>query len=178
MRYPVLFLIAISVGAFTGCGGLRNYMLNRAGDAADIVRADVSVGAGSDMGFHGQATRLLRLEAYSTDGIVRTGYSRRALGVWGEDRDSWGFSLLGGGGQRMNWGHFTGQAEVATSDPRAVFMETADEFGLGFHLFVAGARAGIRPWQIVDFAFGLIGLDFAGDDLSWDQRQDIKEHRR
>ena len=173
-RWAFLGALCLCAALLSGCGGLRNYMLNRIGDAEDMVRFDISLGAGTDMGCHAMVTRLIRFDAYSTDDIYRLGFSRRCLGVWKEDRDSWGFGPFGGMRYTLVKGHWVGSPLNALEDPAAFLTESADEIGLGAHLFFVGARVGVRPWQILDFALGFIGLDIAGDDLTWTQRQILR----
>jgi hypothetical protein len=59
--------------------------------------------------------------------------------------------------------------------PFGAFMEwageTSDEVGVGFHLFVVGARIGVRPLEILDFLTAPFGLDICNDNLSVKQRQ-------
>ena len=173
-RRMLLGLLCLCAGLLSGCSGLRNYMLNRMADATDMARLDVSAGLGTDMGFHVMVTKLVRLEAYSTDDIYRAGFSRRCLGVWKEDRESWAVGLVGRMNYRLINGHWVGSALSASENPEAFLTESCDEIGLGAHLFLIGARGGVRPWQILDFITGLVGIDIAGDDLTWGRREELR----
>ena len=177
-RRMLLGGLCVCAGLLSGGSGLRNYMLNRMADATDMVRLDVSAGLGTDMGFHVMVTKLVRLEAYSIDGIYRAGFSRRCLGIWTEDRESWAVGLLGSMNYRLINGHWVGSSLSASDNPEAVLTESGDEIGLGAHLFIVGVRVGVRPWQILDFITGLVGIDIAGDDLAWEQRNELRRQSR
>jgi len=173
-RLLLLALIGCCIGCAGGCRSLRNGMLNVVGDAGDIARLDVGASVGTDMGAHVMVTKLARLKSYSCDGVYHSGFNVRNLGVWREDREDWAIGPLGEGSLRAD-GHWIGNPRHAVTKGGAFLTESSDEIGLGAHLFLVGVRAGVRPWQAVDLLAGLVGLDPAGDNLSWSQRQALRK---
>ena len=173
-RVMLFVLVCVSVGLLSGCSSLRNYILNVAGDATDVVRIDVGASAGTDMGAHAMVTKFVRLEAYSYEGTYRAGFIKRNVGAWREDRESWAFGPFGGGTTSAT-GHWFGSPRHVVDQRAPLLAESADEIGVGAHLFFAGFRLGVRPWQIVDLLAGAVGLDPAGDDLSWSRRQALRK---
>lgn len=174
IRLAAMAGLVLALGMLSGCSGVRNYLSNRAADAADIVRLDVSWSLGTDLGAHVMATRLLRVEAYSYDNLARAGFTWGNAGTWEEYRETLALSLLG-------WGKYGWLDESWVGiRPPAYYVggffpgETWDEIGAGVHLFVVGARVGVRLAQAVDFLFGLLTLDVGSDDLSWPERQSLE----
>jgi len=168
-RMTCLGLVLLSLSCFTGCAHVRRGLGYALTDATDIVRADVSLSFGTDMGAHVMLTELVQLKSYSYEDLYRIGLGPRRLGIWEESReDSWvsgwhtrnmsvglnsvamlGFAMPVGGGLHngFGWG-----------------AESVDEIGVGAHLFVAGFRVGIRPMEIADLFANFVGQDLCKDN--------------
>ena len=55
-----------------------------------------------------------------------------------------------------------------------IMAESPDEFGVGIHALLIGARIGVRPVEFIDFLGAPFGFDLLGDNLSWAERQALK----
>jgi len=170
-RMTCLGLVLLSLSCFTGCAHVRRGLGYALTDATDIVRADVSLSFGTDMGAHVMLTKWAQLKSYSYEDLYRIGIGPRRLGIWEESRqDSWvgwwrprnmslgmnsvamltlgmPFGMRGGEDAAYGWG-----------------AESRDEIGIGAHLFVAGFRVGIRPMEIADLFANFVGQDLCKDN--------------
>ena len=84
-----VLVLAVAAFALTGCAGVRNNIHNAAADATDILRFDVSLSLGTDMGAHFMVTKWLQLKSYSYEGVCRIGIGARHMGAWREERQDW-----------------------------------------------------------------------------------------
>lgn len=177
-------VLAFVVVSGTGCRYVRNRMVNAMGDALDFARADVSLSFGTDMGAHVRLTKFVQGESYSYEDLYRVGYNPRMPGIWKEDRDDWWVGPWHGKRIDVQNEYLCRVSAWQTQKMRSdysvtgVNMETADEIGAGFHLFVFGFRVGFRPLEVADFLTSWFGLDLAGDDLSAHEREAMREARR
>lgn len=170
----------VALAWLTGCAHVRNTIYNVGADAADLFRADLSFGFGTDMGFHIMATKQLQLKSYSYENVTRIGFGTRMIGGIKEDREDWwlGPKLVGSGYWRCRTHPMATLSSLAVkmkSDvdaPWEAMNETSDEFGIGFHFLVIGARLGVRPWEFVDFLANFVGCDPCGDNMTWEQRRE------
>jgi hypothetical protein len=167
-------VLAMAMAA-SGCVNVRNGLHNMVEDAGDIVRFDVSTSFGTDMGAHVMATKFVQLKSYSYEDLYRVGHGGRILGLWREDRqDTWlGPKLWGNANVKAK-----GVAALVWGAPSKAMlgwpMESVDEFGVGFHAFVLGARVGVRPLELADFLVAPFGLDLCDDNRSWQMRQAMR----
>lgn len=172
--YTMLLAGVITTVALTGCAGVRRSITNIPADFIDIVRVDVSGSFGTDMGAHAMITQLIQLKSYSYEDLYRLGINGRMIGLWREDREDFWIGPLRIGRMWMNWKRvaivpwtaMAGKTGAGRYSAMAMAAESADEIGVGAHLFVVGARVGIRPWEAVDFLANFIGLDPVGDNLT------------
>ena len=173
-KLSMAIVIALALCA-TGCANVRSGMHNAVSDAMDIVRVDVSGSFGTDMGAHVMATKFVQLKSYSYEDLYRVGFGTRHIGVWKEDREDWWIGPIHA--RNMNINRKSVAEIIAPSSGfkmlsrrNAAFhyiMESPDEVGLGAHFLVVGARAGVRPWEFVDFLANFVGLDPCNDNAKW-----------
>jgi hypothetical protein len=131
--------------------GLLLYIPNRIFDILDIVRARVRVGPG--FGLDVRATELadLYLGAYTS---VFVGIPGPRL----HPEINWPFGL------ETNVGAEASVADASTEDSGGPTYGHA-EFGVGLHVLLVGVDIGVDPWELVDFATGILTIDLVGDDL-------------
>jgi len=166
----VLLLVAAVV--LPGCAHVRRGIWNALADATDIVRADVSLSLGTDMGAHAMATKWVQLKSYSYEDLYRVGIGARHLGVWEESRQDWWVGPTHAKRLSMNseflaavgYGLFPKMCPGKWA-PLTYVAESSDEIGVGAHLFVVGFRVGVRPAEIVDLFANLVGQDLCGDNV-------------
>lgn len=130
--------------------GVLLYIPNRVFDVLDIVRARLRVGPGL----------ALSLRATDLADLYVGGYTSIWAGIPGpraEPSINWPFGIEGRAGLEL------GPADIAAEagDPDYGPFE----FGLGVQLLIIGADIGIEPFEILDFALGLLTFDPSGDDL-------------
>jgi hypothetical protein len=179
-RWVLVTAAAVAAAWLTGCAHVRNTIYNIGADATDLFRADLSFGCGTDMGLHIMATKQLQLKSYSYEKVVRIGFGTRMIGGITEDREDWwlGPKVIGKGYWRCRTHPMATLSSLGVktqSDvdaPWQTFNESNDEFGLGFHFLVIGARLGVRPWEFIDFIANFVGLDPCGDNATWEQRRE------
>lgn len=177
-RLTILRWVCISVALASGCAHVRNNLKNTLADAMDMLRADVSVSLGTDMGAHVMATQFAQLKSYSYEDLYRTGIGTRSIGVWDEEREDWWLGPFHSRNLHMKSkgvGVLSYDLESKIRSGRyyvmGVVAESVDEVGAGFHAFVLGARVGVRPLEILDFLVCPFGLDLCNDSKSLAQRQ-------
>jgi hypothetical protein len=174
-RAGAIVLMALVLG---GCVRVRAGICNVGSDLMDLARADVSFSLGTDMGAHVMVTKLVQLKSYSYEDLYRVGYNPRMLGVWKEDRQDFWVGPICGGRFRVNSKSIAGlsgepmmaKARGGRWAAQGILFESPDEVGVGAHLFVIGARVGVRPLEFVDLLASFVGLDLLHDNLSWRQR--------
>ena len=179
-----LLCLGMMLGA--GCQSARNAVHCFAEDLTDIVEVDASFSFGTDMGAHVMATELLQAKAYDYEDVYLAGISPRQFGVRKAERSGWNLSLASSDWNSCHWDNVfaltsaTGlSGKMATQNGmKAVCMESVDEIGAGFHLFIFGGRIGIRPLEIIDLFANLLTLDPLHDNLDWTQRQSLKETKK
>jgi hypothetical protein len=184
-KLGLLLLLSALVG-LNGCSSFRNYVANTVADASDVVRLDVAVGYGSGMGIHAMITKLVQVEGYSYENIHRLGTGPRSVGIWRESRHDWALSVIRTQSIyddqiKLLAPSYPAMLAKIDSGPRGEQCsagETWDEVGLGFYLFVVGARVGVRPYELWDLAVGLIGFDPCNDNLSFAERMELLQQRR
>jgi hypothetical protein len=101
-------------------------------------------------------------------------HEQRSLGVETESEAGFAalaFGALGKAGVRAGTsGVRTGGGNVpGVYGPRDDLYQTWDDYwaiGASVMAGIAGADVDVRPLQIFDFVFGLVGIDFAHDDLA------------
>lgn len=158
----------------TGCVHVRQGIWNTLADATDVVRADVSVSFGTDMGAHVMITKWAQLKSYSYEGLYRCGLDARRLGLWEEARQDWWlgpkrsqeFGMNSNGVAMLTFG-LPGWVMGHRGDVLGSMTETEDEIGVGAHLFVLGFRVGVRPVEFADMLANLAGQDLCGDNVLW-----------
>ncbi|HAK94562.1 MAG TPA: hypothetical protein DCM87_06070 [Planctomycetes bacterium] len=168
-----LLLTVVCLGASVGCVHVRNNLHNTLADALDIVRADVSFSFGTDMGAHVMATQFVQLKSYSYENLYRVGVGTRLVGILEERRDDWWVGPLHSNSievKSKSVADLSYGLEHKLRSGRYYVMgaaaESADEVGAGIHLFVIGARAGVRPLELLDFLVAPFGLDLCNDNRS------------
>jgi len=174
----------LALAWLTGCAHVRNTIYNVGADAADLFRADVSFGFGTDMGLHLMATKYLQFKSYSYEGVTRIGFGTRMIGGITEDREDWwvGSRAIGNCVWRPRARPMAVLPSLATKiqsgvdAPWEAFTESRDEFGLGVHFLVVGFRLGVRPWEFVDLLANFVGLDPCGDNMTWEMRREWATH--
>ena len=137
-----------------GPGALHTVLLyipNRIFDVLDIVRARVRVGPGF----------ALDLRATEFADFFLGAYTSIFVGIPGprtEPEINWPFGIESRAG-----------AEVSIIDASTGVGTAPDygylECGLGFQVLIIGLDLGVDPWELVDFACGIVTLDPEGDDL-------------
>ena len=127
------------------------YIPNRVFDILDIVRARVRVGPGF----------ALDLRATEFADFFLGAYTSIFVGIPGprtEPEINWPFGIESRAG-----------AEVSIIDASTGVGTAPDygylECGLGFQVLIIGIDIGVDPWELVDFALGIVTLDPEGDDL-------------
>jgi len=181
--YMMLGLLGIATCG-SGCVHVRNGLYNFLDDATDIVRFDVSGSFGTDMGAHVMLTKFVQVKSYSYEDLYRAGYAGRMFGLWEEERqDLWIGPEPVGNVKIKSDGVW--MKTCSSSLPGAMkqagtgwMMESEDEFGLGVHLFVIGARVGVRPLEILDMLTTPFGLDLRNDSTTWRQRRAMRDAMR
>ena len=161
-------------------------MHNTLSDAMDIVRLDVSGSFGTDMGAHVMITELAQLKSYSYEDLYRVGFGTRHIGVWKEERQDWWVGRMHAKNMNMNRNSVAEKTALSSfaklrssrHAPLHYIMESPDEVGLGAHLFVVGARAGVRPWEFVDLLANFVGLDPCKDNTSWNEIKMLRAKRK
>ncbi len=155
-----------------GCVGPLRYVRDRANDAADPFRANLSVGSGIHLNVN--ATRAAALGAGRCE-VTRIGIRRGQGGAWRESR--WDINpilpLLGD--TRIHKCYF-GYIDGSTNRRRIGFVESfptsmgdrtrgALEVSGNVHLLLPGAEIGFDAAEVLDFALGLLGVDLMNDDV-------------
>ena len=170
----------------SGCQSARNAVYCVFEDMTDIVVAEASFSAGTDMGAHVMATELVQLNAYSYEDVYFAGFGPRRVGVTKKERSGQALSLVRSSLYNCHQDDvvslfslpgLTGKMSTE-SGIKAVCMESVDEVGVGAHLFFVGGRVGVRPLEVFDLFAGLFGFDPLHDNLSWYARQSLKKAKK
>jgi hypothetical protein len=173
IRHFLCLFVPLCLCAFAACGcvGPAEYLKDRALDAVDPFRANVSVGPG----LHGNvnATRFVALGAGRCR-ATRVGIRRGQWGAWNETR--WDLNLLVPvlGDTRIHKAYF-GQIDPSTNRDTLGVMEAfppavgdrtrgAFEVSANLHVIYLGAEAGLDLGELADFVLGWLGVDIANDD--------------
>ena len=125
------------------------YIPNRISDVLDIVRARVRVGPGFSIGV--RATEFADLFLGSHGSIF--------VGIPGPRRErsfNWPFGFDSKSGLELS---------VADATVEGGTNYGWLEFGAGFQIVIVGVDVGVDPWEVVDFALGLLTIDLGGDDI-------------
>ena len=177
-------IVVLSVVCFAGCARVRNSIHSTVSDATDIVRADLGFSFGTDMGAHAMATQYVQLKSYSYEDLYRVGFGTRHIGVWKEEREDWWVGPWHARNMhvktqsvKLKTGALAPKLRSGKDVALHFVMESPDEFGMGFHLFVVGGRIGVRPLEFVDLFTNLIGVDLCKDNMSWAERQRMSAMR-
>jgi uncharacterized membrane protein len=181
-------VVSAILASASGCVHVRNGLYNFVEDAGDIVRLDVSTSWGTDMGAHVMVTKFVQLKSYSYEDLYRAGLGNRMIGAWKEERQDFWIGPMTIGDVKikskstsvLHYGmlgkmHGMGGGRGGKDAAMAWMAESADEVGVGFHLFVVGARIGVRPLEILDFLTAPFGLDICNDNLSVKQRKAMRQ---
>lgn len=184
-RWAVL-LLSTFVLAAGGCVHVRNGIHNALDDTLDLARADLTFSFGTDMGGHVMITKWAQLKSYSYEDVYRVGIGNRMIGLWKDAREDWWVGPIHARNIHINsesiWVKSAGLSTKVIGGPyfaKALVAEAPDEVGIGVHLFVAGFRVGVRPFEFFDLLANLVGRDPAGDNPTWAMRQQwraIKNH--
>ncbi len=128
------------------------YLPNRVFDVLDIVRARVRLGPGIAIGF--RVTKLTDLFLGS--------YASVYLGLPGPRQEPQ-LPRLAGLESRSGLAASVADATVTSyaSDP----YYAVTEIGAGVQAILVGAEAGVDPAEVFDLVFGVLTIDFRGDDL-------------
>lgn len=128
------------------------YLPNRVFDVFDIVRARVRLGPGIAIGF--RVTKLTDLFLGS--------YASVYLGLPGPRQEPQ-LPRLAGLESRSGLAASVADATVTSyaSDP----YYAVTEIGAGVQAILVGAEAGVDPAEVFDLVFGVLTIDFRGDDL-------------
>lgn len=88
-------------------GGIREGTVCVVEDITGVLRVDISLSWGTDLGFHVMATKYMRLASYSYEDLYRVGMTVRTLGLWEEQREGdWiGPWVVKWGGKAQNTQH-------------------------------------------------------------------------
>ena len=154
-----------------GCTGPARYLKDRAFDAADPWRANVSLGTGLHANVH--ATRALALGAGKCD-VVRIGMRRGCFGAWRETRCDLNpvIPLLG---DTQVLRSCIGTADTSLNRDQLgideCFPGTLGDASRGWiegsanlHLLLAGAEIGVDFGEVLDFLLGFACIDLMKDD--------------
>jgi len=143
-------------------GRILFYLGDRVGDFFDIFDLNVSLGPGFGAGLS-YGLGYIGAEIHGA-GVV--GLDGRYLGSWREERILWGFPFSlpmarerpprRGRSGRLPSGW---EAALLGIEEDIQHEPVHPAVGLQVHLFFLGARARVRPFQIVDFFTSLFGYD-------------------
>ena len=164
--------IAIILLLACGCVGPLRYVRDRAFDAADPFRANLSVGSGLHL--NANATRAAALGAGRCE-VTRIGIRRGQWGAWRESRWDANPILPLLGDTRIHKCYF-GYVDGSTNRRSIGFAECfptsmgdrtrgAFEVSANVHLLLPGVEVGFDPAEVIDFALGLFGVDLMNDDV-------------
>lgn len=174
----LLLLLGASGCAAVGPRDAQGWFEARGADVMDVVGVRVAFGTG--LGAYVRATRYVQLGAvykgpaerdlpHPKDASLRSvpvftfGTIGRYGGAWFEASQEW---MLPGWSSRDGDPLLIDREVIAGYvTPHGRGDEWAQSFGLGAHLFLVGAEAEVRPWEIVDLVAGLVGYDPSGDDV-------------
>ena len=127
------------------------YIPNRIFDLLDIVRARLRIGPGF----------AIDLRATEFADVFAGAYTSIFIGIpgpRGEPRINWPVGIESRVGAEVS------VADASTGGGTAPYYGYL-EFGLGFQVLIIGLDVGVDPWEIVDFACGILTFDPADDDL-------------
>ncbi len=127
------------------------YIPNRIFDVLDIVRARVRLGPGFAADIRATELADAFIGAYTS---VFVGIP----GPRGAPFINWPFGIENKAGAELS-------VADASTDGRFGPHYGAAEFGLGAQVGLIGADLGVDPWELVDFAVGLLTFDPVHDDL-------------
>ena len=124
------------------------YIPNRIFDILDMVRARLRLGPGL----------AIDLRATEFADVFAGAYTTVFIGIpgpRGKPEINWPFGIEARAGAEAS------VADASAGGPYYGWLE----FGLGFQFVLIGADVGIDPWEIVDFACGILTFDPMHDDL-------------
>ena len=127
------------------------YIPNRIFDILDMVRARLRLGPGF----------AIDLRATEFADVFAGAYTSIFIGIpgpRGKPEINWPFGI------ESRVGVEASVADATTGGGTAPYYGWL-EFGLGFQAVIIGVDVGIDPWEIVDFACGILTFDPAHDDL-------------
>lgn len=150
---------------------LGRYMSNRGNDLLDIVGVQISLGKGYKLDSHFVFHKL----GFAETDVYRFGMDGRQLGLWKETES--GTSVFPVYPNMNDNVYHIRRKPIAVTNllyeecreiPLFCKIDTPRHYdvysvGAGFH-FGIGVDVLVRPYQVMDFIVGLMGLDLASDD--------------
>ena len=161
-------LLALALLPACASSGTKYYFSNRGYDLVDILRGHVM--AGKAVGIRAEVTRFLSLGYHWEDNAWAGGLHNRAFGSWKESIQSWGVILGQYDEVRMvsipkvsgDYGWFMGASKgfkaAQPDNPLDLLTVRAT-----VAVFI-GLDLEVRVGEAIDFVFGILTLDPAGDD--------------
>lgn len=174
-----LALCLLGLALLPACATRNDYLLNRGGDLADILRLHVMAGPG--VAAQLEVTRALSLGFTYEKDVYAAGLANRELGAWQE-------SVVG-------WGLIMGRHDESISDPIGpisgsygwTFEREGSAFQMaeqsnaldlltirGTAMVLLGIDVEVRLGELIDFVGGLFLIDLANDDSRYEGMRDAE----
>jgi hypothetical protein len=183
----ILAACALVLGLLPSCAGPNagDYLQNRGGDLADILRLNLKAGKGASAKL--EVTRGLHLGIGWESGVWAAGLANREINHWRESVYTWGL-ILGYHEEREIVGidgRYSGSYGWNFAPEGGSSFDSADPGNpLDFltvratAMLFLGIDAEVRVGEVIDFLVGIFQFDPANDDHPYSQMKRLPEDQQ
>lgn len=177
-----LALCLLGLALLPACATRNDYLLNRGGDLADILRLHFMAGPG--VAVQGEVTRALSLGFTYEQDVYAAGLANREVGVWQESVVGWGL-IMGRHDETVTApiGPISGSYGWTFGREGSAFQMAEQSNALdlltirGTVMVLLGVDVEVRLGELIDFCGGLFLLDLANDDARYEGMRDSEGRR-